>query len=141
MRRNDRPLRRFQTCLRTLSVTWTGVRAKITVPFFDARVVELLFSLPPMPFFADKDIVRRAMAGRLPDEVLLRPKTPLGVDPAEVLLRHEVDKWLPLVDRPEMASYVDARILFESIQAALREGRSLHQELKALCLAVWLSYR
>src|SRR5437773_12422243 len=29
-------------------VAWTGVRAKITVPFFDARVLGCLFSLPPM---------------------------------------------------------------------------------------------
>jgi asparagine synthase (glutamine-hydrolysing) len=120
---------------------WTGVDAHVSTPFFDTRVVEFLFSLPPMPHFADKDIVRRAMAGSLPDEIRLRPKTPLGADPAEVLFRREPGKWLPVLDHPEMVRYVDPRILIESVHSALREARSLHQELKALCLAVWLSHR
>jgi len=117
------------------------VDASVTTPFFDTRVVEFLFSLPPMPHFADKDIVRRAMAGRLPDEVRLRPKKPLGADPAELLMRGEIERWLPLLDHSEMAPYVDARILTESVRLALREARPLDQEMKALCLAVWLLYR
>lgn len=120
---------------------WTGVRARLTVPFFDVRVVEFLFSLPPMPHFADKDIVRRALAGRVPDAVRLRPKRPLGADPAEVLLRRDVEHWLPLLNDTRMASYVDARILGESVQSAASEGRPLHQELPAFALAKWLSYR
>ena len=94
-----------------------------------------------MPHFADKDIVRRAMAGRLPDEIRLRPKKALGADPAEVLLRREIEKWLPLLHHPKMAPYVDPRILTESVHSALREARPLHQEMKALCLAVWLANR
>jgi asparagine synthase (glutamine-hydrolysing) len=122
-------------------VAWTGVDAAVTAPFFDARVVEFLFSLPPMPHFADKDIVRRAMAGRLPEEVRLRPKTPFGADPAELLLRREVERWLPLLNSPKMERYVDAGILANSMRSALREGRPLHDELRALCLAVWLMHR
>ena len=120
---------------------WTGVPAKLTVPFLDVRVVEFLFSLPPMPHFADKDIVRRAMDGSLPDEIRLRPKTPLGADPAEVLFRREPERWLPRLDHPEMVHYTDPRILNQSVRSALKEARPLHQELKAVCLAVWLSHR
>jgi asparagine synthase (glutamine-hydrolysing) len=131
----------WPNAFQSYDAAWTGVDAHVTTPFFDARVVEFLFSLPPMPHFADKDIVRRAMAGRLPDEIRLRPKKALGVDPAEVLLRQEIEKWLPFLHRPEMAPYVDPRILTESVHSAMREARPLHQEIKALCLAVWLAYR
>ncbi len=131
----------WPNAFQSYDAAWTGVEAHVTTPFFDTRVVEFLFSLPPMPHFADKDIVRRAMAGRLPDEIRLKPKRALGADPAEVLLRREVERWLPMLHRPEMAPYVDARILCESIHSALRETRPLHQEMKALCLAIWLTYQ
>jgi len=94
-----------------------------------------------MPHFADKDIVRRAMAGRLPEQVRQRPKRPFGADPAEALLRRDVAPLLPLLDHPRMAQYVDARILTQSLHSALREARSLQQEMKALCLAKWLTYQ
>jgi asparagine synthase (glutamine-hydrolysing) len=120
---------------------WTGVPATLAVPFFDVRIVEFLFSLPPMPHFADKDIVRRAMAGRVPDEVRLRRKRPLGADAAEVLLRRDLERWLPMLSDSRMAPYVDARILSESVRARVREGRPLQQEMHAFALAMWLSYR
>ena len=94
-----------------------------------------------MPHFADKDIVRRAMKGHLPDEVRLRPKRPFGIDPAEVLLRRDPAPWLPLLGLPQMAPFVDPRILSRSLHTGLREARPLQQELKALCLAKWLTYR
>ena len=120
---------------------WTGVRAAVTTPFFDLRVVEFLFSLPPMPHFADKDIVRRAMAGRLPDTVRLRPKTPLGPDPAEVLIRQELDRWLPLVSDSAVAAYVDTRMLTESLTSAGVQGRTMYQIVPVFALTMWMTYR
>jgi asparagine synthase (glutamine-hydrolysing) len=131
----------WSSAFQSYDFAWTGVRAELTVPFFDTRVVEFLFSLPPMPHFADKDIVRRAMAGSLPDDVRLRPKRPLGADPAQVLLRREVERWLPRLNHPEMEQYVDARILDESVRTAATRGATMHHEIAALSLAVWLSYR
>ena len=120
---------------------WTGVDAELAVPFFDVRVVEFLFSLPPMPYFADKDIVRRAMAGWLPDEVRLRRKSPLGTDPAQLLLARNVESWIPRLDPPALAKYVETRILTESLRLAVREERPMQQEISALSLAIWLAYR
>ena len=131
----------WSSAFQSYDVAWTGVRAELAVPFFDTRVVEFLFSLPPMPHFADKDIVRRAMAGSLPDDVRLRPKRPLGADPAEVVLRREVERWLPRLNHPNMERYVDARILIESVRSAGARGAAMHHEIAALSLAVWLSYR
>src|SRR5207244_1340053 len=121
----------WPNAFQSYDVAWTGVDAHVTTPFFDARLVEFLFSLPPMPHFADKDIVRRAMAGRLPDEVRLRRKRPLGMDPAEILLRRTIEKWLPRLERPEMASYVEPRILAQSVRIAVERGATLQQELLA----------
>jgi asparagine synthase (glutamine-hydrolysing) len=51
-------------------------------PIIDVRLVEYLLSLPPVPWCVNKEILRVAMAGKLPTAVLNRPKTPLAGDPA-----------------------------------------------------------
>jgi asparagine synthase (glutamine-hydrolysing) len=131
----------WSSTFQSYDFAWTGVPAELAVPFLDTRVVEFLLSLPPMPHFADKDIVRRAMAGWLPDEVRLRPKRALGADPAEVLLRRQFARWLPLLNRPEMGQFVDTRILIQSVQSEVAGGSAMHHEIAALSLAVWFSYR
>jgi len=68
--------------------TWdageTGLALDAAYPMFDRRLVELLFAFPPMPWFANKYLLREAMRGRLPDDVRERPKTPLAGDPMAI---------------------------------------------------------
>ena len=56
-------------------------------PFLDLRVVKYLLSLPMFPWFFQKMLLREAMAGRLPERVRTRPKTPLQGDPLLAQLR------------------------------------------------------
>ncbi len=64
----------------------TGVPLQSRAPILDRRVLRFLLRLPPVPWCTDKYLVRCAMSGLLPDEVLLRPKTPLVGDPLQVVL-------------------------------------------------------
>lgn len=119
---------------------WTGASLELTAPFLDIRLVEFLFTLPPMPHFADKDLLRQAAKGWVPEPVRLRPKTPLAVDPVPALLRREPAERA----KSRMAaieSWVDPRILQAALERGLAaEGRS-QQEIAARCLAEWLSFR
>jgi asparagine synthase (glutamine-hydrolysing) len=54
---------------------------EVRYPFLDLRIVNFLLALPPFPWFFHKMILREAMAGRLPESVRMRPKTPLQEDP------------------------------------------------------------
>jgi asparagine synthase (glutamine-hydrolysing) len=47
-------------------------------PFFDRRVIEFALCLPAVPWCVQKSMLRSAMAGLLPGEVLRRRKTRLG---------------------------------------------------------------
>lgn len=47
-------------------------------PYLDIRMVEFILSLPALPWLFNKHILRHAMKEILPDEIRLRPKTPLG---------------------------------------------------------------
>jgi hypothetical protein len=59
-----------------------------TVPALLASLVRVfVLAIPPLPWCADKEILRRAMKGFLPDAVRLRPKTPMLADPIVAAFR------------------------------------------------------
>ena len=119
---------------------WTGSHLELTVPFLDTRLVEFLFTLPPMPHFADKDILRQAMKGRLPEKVRTRAKAPLAADPVQLLFRQaDPQRWEGRLESIE--AYADPRILQSVVERNIRTGRPLHQEIAALCLVEWLNFR
>lgn len=77
-------------------------------PFFDLRLVNYLLSIPPMPWCVDKELLRVAMRGTLPESVRLRPKAPLAGDPVSKLLQHPDARWVNNFKAiPELAKYVD----------------------------------
>jgi asparagine synthase (glutamine-hydrolysing) len=60
---------------------WTHCPVEVRYPFLDLRIVNYVLALPPFPWAFEKRLLREAMAGRLPESVRLRPKTPLARDP------------------------------------------------------------
>lgn len=76
-------------------------------PYFDLRLLRFLLRVPPVPWCTDKELLRVALRGMLPDEVRLRGKSPLRVDPTLVLLRRRDDRWWEKVPpHPQLAAYV-----------------------------------
>ncbi len=62
-------------------------------PYLDLRMVEFVLSLPALPWLFNKHILRQSLKNRLPDEVVFRPKTPLGaLDFA--LVKRSGERWL-----------------------------------------------
>lgn len=78
-------------------------------PFLDLRVLEYMMSLPPVPWAWRKHLLRDAMRGRLPDEVLTRNKSPLARQPLLGPLGEQ--GFPPLSGRPAFAHYVAAAAL------------------------------
>jgi asparagine synthase (glutamine-hydrolysing) len=60
---------------------FTGVPLKFRFPFFDQRLVEFILTVPPVPWFTDKHLLRAAISNRISLTVLQRPKTPLASQP------------------------------------------------------------
>ena len=113
---------------------------EFAAPLFDPRLVELVLSLPPMPHFAGKDLLRQAMRGWLPDAVRLRPKTPLRGDPLAVVWPRVAAQWAGTIDACEpLNSYVSRRTL----RNHLLEGNPAHvrHQAHAVALAAWLQAR
>jgi asparagine synthase (glutamine-hydrolysing) len=67
----------WQSVLEAAQAAYTGVPLEIVWPLLDVRVMEFVFSIPPVPWCQRKELMRRAFRGELPDEVLSRKKEPL----------------------------------------------------------------
>ena len=67
-------------------------------PYLDLRMVELILSLPALPWLFNKHILRQSMEKLLPSEIQYRPKTPLGYLDHALIQRSEnnwIKTWKP----------------------------------------------
>jgi asparagine synthase (glutamine-hydrolysing) len=109
-----------------------------TDPFMDLRVVEFILSLPVLPWLHKKYILRRAMQGELPPEVLARPKTPLGRLHKSLFAQPNLewaDNWQPV---PELLEYVQPELIPSLIDGKCNDP-GLH--MRPMLLNSWLKNR
>ena len=110
---------------------------EVRYPFLDLRIVNFLLALPPFPYFFDKSILREATAGRLPESVRTRNKTPLPGNTLSKHLQHSGRKWLDELNwSADMDSYTD-RGLMQPFQNET-DAEQLHSNIRPLCLNFWL---
>ncbi len=82
------------TYLEEADSSFTHMPVEIRHPFFDLRVVNFLLALPGLPWCADKEILRQAGRGILPDAVRLRRKSPMPADPIHAALQNPASQWV-----------------------------------------------
>ena len=88
----------------------TGVPVEVRHPFFDLRLVGFLMALPALPWCSDKELLREAARGILPDAVRLRRKSPLLADPLTALLERPESAWVDSFEAaPALGRYVERR--------------------------------
>ena len=118
----------------------TGVPLEVRHPFFDLRLVLFLLALPALPWCSDKELLREAARGILPDAVRLRRKSPLLADPLLAFLQQRESAWVDSFEAaPELGRYVERR----RIPTVFREKDAwtawIH--LRPLSLNFWLRSR
>jgi asparagine synthase (glutamine-hydrolysing) len=112
---------------------------ELRYPFFDVRLVSLALTLPSYPWCVNKEILRRAMRGRLPEEVRLRPKSPLAADATAVHGRWTVPEAARAIEAvPAMARYVDVRKFESMVSPEKLLTDAAPGTLAAVALATWL---
>ena len=118
----------------------TKFAAQVRHPYFDLRLLEFLLALPPIPWCVEKEIVRRAMAGRLPKPVLSRRKSGLAGYPLHDVLKRDAAAALDMaMATPLLAEFIDTD-RFSRIARRPERLRPSEYELitRPLGLAVWL---
>jgi len=107
-------------------------------PFFDIRLVDFLLSLPPLPWCIGKQIIREAMKGFLPPEVLRRRKTALAGDPVVELLKQPQSGWIDsFQSTPELLHYV-SRSRIPPMAGKVNSSTDAWSNLRPLSLDHWL---
>jgi asparagine synthase (glutamine-hydrolysing) len=106
-------------------------------PMMDLRLVEFCLSIPAFPWCFNKDILRRAMKGVLPEPVRRRPKTPLAGCRHLALLREPEASWIDrFAPTSGMAAYVDRAKIPSVCRAVDRD--IAWRDMRPLSLNLWL---
>lgn len=115
---------------------FSGVSVDVRHPIFDLRLVNFLLALPRLPWCSDKELLREAARGILPDSVRLRRKSPMVADPFIALLNRPeaawVDEFEPL---PELERYVVRNRIPTTLRA---DSQAAWVNLRPLSLNFWL---
>lgn len=115
----------------------TRCPVEVRHPFMDLRVVEYLLAVPPFPWAFKKTILREAMAGRLPEDIRQRPKTPLAGDPLTEMLRRPESAWIAQARwDEEIGHYVNLGALPPLSHE--RDAERASMLIRPHCLNFWL---
>jgi asparagine synthase (glutamine-hydrolysing) len=113
-----------------------GAPVEYRNPYLDVRVVRYVLRVPPMPWFAEKELLRASMRGRLPENVRMRRKTALRVDPTHVLMTQQADELATIVQScGELERFVDRT----QAAAAIRNPRRTPFESYLLAFPIGLA--
>ena len=116
----------------------SGVLLQKRTPFMDLRLLRFLLRVPPVPWCANKMLLRDAIKSQLPPAVLRRAKTPLVTEPVDVCLRRGL--WEPMsslrVSAPRISEFIDLHKWSATLRIDL--GSQVMQNLFPLPLLRWL---
>jgi asparagine synthase (glutamine-hydrolysing) len=117
--------------------TWTGSLLECRFPFMDRRLLGFLLRLPPVPWFMEKEIVRRAQKGILPEEIRRRRKAAVLQDP--MLVQRAAGKW-SFTPPAICPAPLDALIRWPKVLDCLHYSpdASLRVHLGPVVVATWL---
>jgi len=106
-------------------------------PFLDLRIVNYLLALPPFPWFFQKMLLREAMAGRIPETVRMRPKTPMQCDIfSEQFQRSGAERLNQMHWSKDLNRYIDRSALVSP--HGRMNAEQMTNSLRPYCLNIWL---
>ncbi|MEM1153588.1 MAG: asparagine synthase-related protein [Pseudomonadota bacterium] len=119
----------------------TGLPLEFRHPFLDVRLIEFTLSMPPSPWFYNKQLLRAATKNRLPEAVRLRRKAMPSVSPVHrALLAGGTDHLRERVKQcHELGEFIDT-LRFDNLLANPDKLKSEEVDQLALPLALveWL---
>ena len=106
-------------------------------PFLDLRIVNYLLALPPFPWFFHKMLLRESMAGRLPETVRIRRKTPVQCDTlSEQFRRTGAERLKQMRWSKDLDEYIDRSALIPP-HGKMNPGQ-LSNSLRPYSFNIWL---
>ena len=127
----------WSSTLESEDASWTGAPVELRAPLLDQRLLRFLLRVPPVPWCMEKELLREATRGMLPEEIRTRPKTPLLGDLIQLFIENK--KWSPR-PLPEPAAELRKFVDYERLSATLMDaaGSTLWVGLRPVSLSNWL---
>ncbi len=127
----DSPL--WQRLFHTFDPEFTHSPVEVRHPYLDLRLLRYMLAVPVLPWCRKKHLLRSAMRGTLPSEVLRRRKTPLRADALfEAARRKPITLPIPAT---QVGEYVDCT----RVDTAAGEGAEhFWTNLRPVALNSWL---
>ena len=113
----------------------TQEKLEFRYPFFDRRVIDFVLAIPPIPWCVEKNIIRVAIGKCLPNQVRLRPKSPMvsdGISERGDKVAADWSRWLN--PDPKLDRFIDVR----KLSAPPGNNTNLWQALVPISLNCWL---
>ncbi|HKR65865.1 MAG TPA: asparagine synthase-related protein, partial [Thermoanaerobaculia bacterium] len=109
-------------------------------PLLDVRVVRYLLRVPPMPWFAEKEILRAAMKGMLPEDVRLRRKKAIPIDPSHLWLDRQADALCrAIAAMDDLDAWVQRDRVIAAIRNPARSNYDSFLLVLPLSLGLWIA--
>ena len=109
-------------------------------PLFDIRLLTFVLAIPALPWCDNKELLRGALTGLVPETIRLRPKTPLRGDPIRALIRRDDCGWLDHFEScAELDRFVDRRRIPR--MAGETDPENFIMNTRPYCLNNWLQLR
>jgi len=126
----------WRHCMEQYDPEYSSSPLEFRHPFLDLRLVRYALRLPSFPYCSRKQILRQAGAGKLPQRILARPKTPMLDDPLCASLRRSS---LParLLENTAAGDYVDVVAVRNSLQRL--EPERAWVDVRPFALGSWLT--
>jgi asparagine synthase (glutamine-hydrolysing) len=125
----------WQVYTESLDASVTSIPIEYRLPFMDIRLISYLLGIPSLPWGQNKELLRRAGRGLLPDEVVQRPKTPMQSEPILARVQARPNLLQPFLPAKQLSDYVlisNLKISFESFNNAY------HRSLNIIYFNEWL---
>ena len=117
----------------------TRFPVEVRHPYMDLRMLRYLLAVPPIPWCADKHLIRHATRGILPEPVRRRPKTCLAGDPVFEHLKRSPQWWRAQPNFiTAMAEYVEKNALLRSVGEGYANVSTNWLNLRPFALNYWL---
>jgi asparagine synthase (glutamine-hydrolysing) len=119
----------------------TQSTVELRYPFMDVRMARYLMAVPPVPWCANKHLLRETMRGILPEQVRRRPKTCLAVDVVSERLRRNVQpQRRQCFSSKQLANYVDIDVLRLSLDSECGHVWKNWINLRPFAVNYWLRH-
>ena len=121
-----------------------NIPQEIRYPYLDQNLIEFVLSIPPTQSLRPGDrrsLMRRAMVGIVPPEILSRRTKQIGYRTPAINLERNAERLEAIFESPvtSQLGYIDRDAFLDTLRAA-RMGREFHivRVLKTISLELWL---